>query len=373
MTISIIPVSTKKHLKQFIMLPFSLYKNDPNWVPPLISEQYKFLDPKKNPFFEHSEAQLFLALKDDKVVGRISAHTNTRHNETHKDNIGFFGFYEAIDDRDVATCLFETAENWLKKKGKNGMRGPMNFSLNDECGTLIDGFNTPPFVMMTHNKDYYPPTFDSLGLQKAMDVFAYYVDKKTIPERLEKFAEMVQKRYKFTVRCLSADKKEMKKDLETVMKIYTEAWKDNWGFVPMSEKEFEHIVAELLPIAERKLVFIAEVNGKPAGFSVALPNYNVILKKMNGHLFPTGILKALYYKNKINAVRVLTMGVIKEYHLKGIDSVMIYHSFKNGFELGYHIAELSWVLETNKEMNNLAERLDAEKYKKYRLYEKMFV
>ncbi|MDD3050769.1 MAG: GNAT family N-acetyltransferase [Candidatus Cloacimonetes bacterium] len=371
MAIEIIAVNNSKLLKEFIMLPFELYKNNANWVAPLISEQKKFFNPEKNPFYEHSEAQLFIAYHNNKPVGRISAHTNTRHNSTFNDKLGFFGFFECIDDKEVAHSLLNKAAEWNLSKGRDSMRGPMNFSLHNECGTLIDGFDTPPFVMMTHNHAYYPKLLDSYGLHKAMDIFAYMVAPEKTPERLEKFVQMVQKRYNYTVRCLSKNKNEMKKDLQTVMKLYGEAWKNNWGAVEMSDKEFDSIVEELLPIADRNLVFIAEVDGKPVGFSVALPNYNIVLKKMKGRLFPLGLFKALYYKNKIDAVRVITLGVIKEYQKKGIESVMIYHTFKNGYNSGYNRAEISWILEDNVEMNNLANRLDANLYKKYRIYDKI--
>ena len=372
MSVEIIEVKNNKELKKFIKLPFDLYKNDQNWVPPLIGEQKKHLSPKHNPFFEHSKAALFLAYKNNKVVGRISAHTNEQHNKIKKDNLGFFGFFESIDDEEVAQKLFKKTVEWNKKQGKDSIRGPMNFSMHDECGLLIEGFDSPPFIMMTHNHPYYKKLYEKFGLSKIKDFYAYFIKQDSIPKRLEKFVKLIKKRYNYTVRTLSKNKKDLRKDIKTVLEIYSEAWKDNWGFVKMTEAEFKATVDELLPIVDKDLIFIAEVDGKPAGFSVAVPNYNFVLKKMKGHVNPWTIAKAFYYKNKISAVRVITMGVIKEYQKKGIESVMIYNTFKNGLSKGINQAELSWVLEDNVEMNNLAKKINSEIYKKYRLYEADF-
>ena len=196
----IVPVSTQKELRKFIKLPFQLYKDDPYWVAPLLMDQKKFFNPKKNPYFKHSEVQLFLALQNDKVVGRISAHTNTLHNKTHKDKVGFFGFYESINDQEVANALFEVALNWLKVKGFDTMRGPMNFSVNDECALLIDPFDSSPMVLMTYNFSYYKSLFEKAGLKKAMDIYAYHIKVQKPPERLAKLAAKIEKRGNFTIR-----------------------------------------------------------------------------------------------------------------------------------------------------------------------------
>lgn len=365
----IIPVTTKQQLKQFILLPFSLYKNDPNWVAPLISDQVKFFDPEKNPYYEHSQVQLFIAIIKGKVVGRISAHTNTQHNKFHKDKIGFFGFFECINDQEVANGLLAKAKEWNREHGMEIMRGPMSFSTNDEVGLLVKGFDTPPFVMMPHNHPYYLTLLEDAGFVKAMDLNAWYNDIKEMPEKLRRIAQVVEKKSNFTIRTL--DKKNLKRDIETVFTIYQKAWERNWGFVPMTKEEFDHTVATLLPIADPELIFIAEVDGQPAGFSVALPDYNVILKKFKGRITLPGIFWMLYYTKffpkKLARVRVITMGVIKEYQSRGIDVMFYYHSFINGHAKGLYKSEYSWVLETNTMMNRIAEDLQAHVHKIYRI------
>lgn len=367
--IEIVAVSTPKQLKSFIMLPFELYKHDPCWVAPLIMDQMKFFNPAKNPYYLHSEVQLFLALEGGKVVGRISAHTNTRHELEHNEKIGFFGFYESIDSVPVARALFDAAAKWNRDKGYPAMRGPLNFSVNQEAGLLIDGFNTPPMVMMRHDLPYYQKLFEACGMKKTMDLYAYLSERTEMPERIDRVADAIQKRTGVHIRHLSLNKKEMKKDIETVFRIYTEAWQYNWGNVPMTPEEFDALVAELLPLADPELVFIAEMNGEPAGFSLALPNYNEVLKVMHGRVNPITLIKALRAKKRISSARVITMGVIREFQGHGIDTLFYYHSYKNGLPKGYFKSEFSWVLENNTMMIRVAEMLDAIPYKTYRLYD----
>ncbi|MCB5271441.1 MAG: GNAT family N-acetyltransferase [Candidatus Cloacimonetes bacterium] len=368
--IKIIAVDSKKLLKSFIMLPFELYKNDPNWVAPLIMDQYNFFNPQKNPYYEHSEVQLYLAMEDGKVLGRISAHTNTQHQKEHNEDIGFFGFFDSVDRVDVAKALFKAAGDWNKKRGFASMRGPTNFSVNQEIGLLIDGFDTPPMVMMRHDHPYYQKLYEACGLEKAMDLYAYLSERTEMPERIERLAAAIEKRSGVTIRSLSKNKKELQKDIETVFEIYTKAWEYNWGNVPMTKAEFDHIVAELLPLADPDLIFIAEKDGHPAGFSLALPNYNEVLKVMNGHVNPITMIKALLAKRKIHSARVITMGIIKEYQGRGIDTLLYYYAYKNGLPKGIFRGEFSWVLENNTMMIRVAQMLDAIPYKTYRLYDK---
>ncbi len=369
----IVPVTTQKELNKFIKLPFQLYKDDPYWVAPLLMDQKKFFNPKKNPYFKHSEVQLFLALQNDKVVGRISAHTNTLHNKTHKDKVGFFGFYESINNQEVANALFDEAMNWLKAKGFDTMRGPMNFSVNDECALLIDPFDSSPMVLMTYNFSYYKSLFEKAGLKKAMDIYAYHIKVQKPPERLVKLAAKIETRGNFTIRCLTTkNRKKLKEDVAMIFHIYEEAWKDNWGYVPTTEKEFDLVVDNILPILRPEFVFIAEIDGKAVGFSVTLPDYNFILKKIKGRLLPFGWLKFLKYKNKIPGLRVPIMGVLDKYKNRGIDVSFYYHSFKTAYEHKnpYTDAEFSWVLETNKMMNRISKSLMASIYKTYRIFDK---
>ncbi len=369
----IVPVLSKKDLMKFIKLPFTLYKNDPYWVAPLIMDQKKLFDPKKNPYFEHSEVQLFLAYKDNKLAGRISAHTNTLHNKTHNDKVGFFGFFESIDDREVADALFDAAYNWLKDKGFDTMRGPMNLSVNDECSLLVGPFDSSPVVMMTYNPQYYVSLYENAGMKKAMDLYAYHVDVKKPPERLARLVNKIEKRGHFTIRTLSANnKKKLKEDIAKIFHIYEKAWEDNWGYVPMSATEFDLLVDNLMPIVRPEFIYIAEINGEAVGFSVTLPDYNFILKKIKGKLLPFGWLKFLIYKNKIPGLRVPIMGVLDKYKNRGIDVVFYYRSFKTAYEHKnpYTYGELSWVLETNSMMNKISRSVSAELYKTYRIYDK---
>ncbi|MCB5286523.1 MAG: GNAT family N-acetyltransferase [Candidatus Cloacimonetes bacterium] len=368
--LSIVPVDSKKLLSRFIMLPFGLYKDDPNWVAPLIMDQYAFFNPQKNPYYEHSKVQLFLAIEDDKVLGRISAQSNTQHQKEHNEDIGFFGFFDSVDRIDLAQALFQAAGDWNKKQGFASMRGPMNFSVNQEIGLLIDGFDTPPMVMMRHDHPYYQKLYEACGLTKTMDLYAYLSERSEMPERIERLAAAIEKRSGVSIRSLSKNKKELQKDIETVFEIYTKAWEYNWGNVPMTKAEFDHTVAELLPLADPELIFIAEKDGHPAGFSLALPDYNQVLKVMNGHVNPLTMIKALIAKKKINSARVITMGIIKEYQGRGIDTLLYYYAYKNGLPKGIFRGEFSWVLENNTMMIRVAQMLDAIPYKTYRLYDK---
>jgi len=365
----LVKVSSKKEIKEFVKFVFHLYEDDPYWVAPLIQEQIDFFNPDKNPYYKHSQVQLFLVKDGSRIVGRISAHTNKQHNSFHQDHVGFFSFFECINNQDVAHILFEGASEWLREHGCNSIRGPFNFSTNEECGMLIDGFKSSPFVMMTHHMSYYGELLEKEGFGKAKDLYAWLLQSDVMPEFLTKIGEaIIAKEPSFSVRSL--DKKNLKQEIETVFTIYQKAWEKNWGFVPMIRDEFDHLVKSLLPIVIPELVFIAEVEGKPAGFSVALPDYNQILKRMKGRIFPTGVFKALYYKNKIHSLRVITMGVISEYQNRGIDSLFYYHTWKTGLQKGYNTGEFSWVLEDNMKMNKIAKHLGAHVHKTYRIYEK---
>jgi len=371
--IKIKKIKKKSDIKRFVRLPFSLYRDDPCWVPPLISDQVKFFQPTKNPYFDHSEVQLFLAERDDQLVGRITAHTNKQHNVFHEDRVGFFGFFEAIDDPEVARLLFDRASDWLRERRCDTIRGPMNLSVNDECGLLVKGFSTPPFIMMPHNHTYYEKLILDQGFNKSKDLYAYHMVSDKMSERLQRFADLIARKEEIRIRSLSSKRRELKSDLETIFTLYRSAWERNWGFVPMTNKEFDHLVASLLPVVDPDLVFIAFYREKPVGFSVGLPDYNIILRKMNGRILPFGLFKMLYYKNKIRRLRVLVMELLKEYQRKGIDGLFYYHTMKNGQEKGYNEGEFSWVLEDNIEMNNVAQKLGAEVHKVYRIFDKRLV
>ncbi len=368
--IRIFKAKKRRDLKRFVTFPFSLYRGNDCWTPPLISDQMKFFRPAKNPYYDHSEVQPFLAERDGQIVGRLTAHTNKQHNVYHKDKTGFFGFFECIDDPEVSSLLFGKAADWLAQRGCDIMRGPLNLSVNDECGLLVDGFSTPSFIMMPYNHSYYQELISGYGFTKARDLYAYHLSANAISGRLQRFADIIARKEDIVVSSLSKEKKKLKSELETIFSLYRGAWETNWGFVPLTGKEYDHIVKTMLPVVDPDLVFIAYYQGTPVGFSVALPDYNVILRKMQGRVLPFGVFKALYHKNRLSRLRVLLMGLLKEYQRKGIDGLFYYHTMKNGLAKGYNEGEFSWVLEDNTEMNNVARKLGAEVHKTYRIFDR---
>ena len=366
--IQIQKVEGKKALRDFIKLPWAIYGDDSHWIPPLIQERKDYLNPQKNPFYQHAEVQLFLAFQGGKPVGRIAALINHNHNSFHKEKTGFFGFWEVQPQYSIAQELLEQARSWLKGKGMERMRGPMNFSTNDECGLLIDGFGLSPMIMMPYNPPYYREFLEKFGLRKAKDLYAYLMDhSQQPPERMRKVAKRVQKKEGLQIRQVNL--KRFAEEVQLIKQIYNQAWSKNWGFVPMTDEEFDHLANDLRRLVVPELVLIAEVNGEPAGFSMALPDYNQALKKVNGRLFPLGLFKLLWWAKKIDAIRVLTMGVVHKYQRRGIDLIFYLETFDRGVEKGYKRGELSWILEDNLLMNRALEDLGAKVYKKYRIYE----
>ncbi|MBX7045172.1 MAG: N-acetyltransferase [Ignavibacteria bacterium] len=371
--IKIRKVENDSDKNQFINLPWKIYKDYPNWVPPLKFDVKNNLNPNKNPFFNHAKVELYLAEVEGRLVGRIAAIVNDNHNNFYKDKVGFFGFFECINDTRVSRALFDKAYEFLKSHGMDTMRGPVNPSTNDECGLLVDSFNSPPVMLMTYNPEYYIKLFEDYGLAKAKDLLALYIPKEVINntkkmEQLERISNMVMKRENIKIR--NVDLKDFDNEVQRVREVYNNAWQDNWGFVPMTEDEFKYIAKTLKAVVDKDFVVFAEVEGKTIGFSLALPDFNQVLKHLNGSLFPFGLFKLLYYKNKIDLLRVIIMGVNKEYHKKGIDAVFYQDVIKAGNRKGYKGAEISWVLEDNLAMKQTAEKLGAHVYKTYRIYDK---
>jgi GNAT superfamily N-acetyltransferase len=361
-------VKTKKDLNRFIKLPWTIYKGNQYWVPPLIMDMKKILSRDKNPFFKHSESEYFLALRRGDVVGRIAALVNDNHNEFHKEKTGFFGFFECIEDQDVANALFQNAADWIRSRGMDTMRGPMNPSTNDTIGFLVDAFDSGPVVMMTYNPPYYLGLAEDFGCKKSMDVYAYWFNAADpLPEKLLRVAERVQKKAGLEFR--SINMKDFWGEVDKIHQVYNDAWSYNWGFVPMTDEEFHHLAKDLKPTVDPDLAFIAEFDGKPVGFCLTLPDYNQALKRINGRLFPFGLPKLLYYSRKIDQVRVITMGVIKEYQKRGIDALFYLETYRRGVAKGYKAGEFSWVLENNVMMNRTAELMGAKIYKTYRIYD----
>lgn len=363
-------VTDKKTLSEFIRFPWDVYKGDPNWVPPLVSEM-KFVLGGKNPFFRHAEAAYFLARNNGDVVGRIAAIIDRNHINIHNEQAGFFGFFECLPDPAVADGLLSAASRWLKDRDIEIMRGPMNPSANDECGFLLEGFDSPPMIMMTYTPPYYLDYMERCGMTKAKDLYAYISVIKNVSAagRLEKLASGLKARVPGLI-IRPANMKQFNKELTAVKDIYNSAWSHNWGFVPMTDEEIDSMAKRLKPLIVAELLIMAEVNGNPAGFFMAVPDYNQALSKVNGRLGLVGIMKFLWYSRKISDIRVLTMGVKEEYRRKGIEGLLYLESFKAAMKKGYERAEMSWVLEDNTLMQKGCELMGGKLYKKYRLYEK---
>jgi hypothetical protein len=362
-------VASGKDLRDFIRLPWRIYQGDPYWVPPLLLDMRTILSKKKNPFFRHSEADMFLAVKDGEVVGRIAAILNNNHNSFHQEKTGFFGFFESIADQEVADTLFSTAKSWVKARGMTHFRGPVNFSTNDSCGLLYHGFDSSPVILMTYNPRYYLELFDRAGLKVTKLLYAYRMTKTSpMPERFVQFAKKALQDPSIRIRSLNM--KNFPDEVKTIGSIYEDAWEKNWGFVPMTPEELAHLAKDLKAGVDPDLVHIAEVDGETAGFSLVLPDFNEILKHVNGRLFPFGIFKLLMNKNKIKGVRVIGLGVRQKFQKKrSLAPGFYYKTYKTGIEKGYSVGEFSWILEDNVLMNRAIEGMGAKLYKKYAIYE----
>jgi hypothetical protein len=365
-----IELGNRRQLRKFIKLPWTIYQDDPHWVPPLIFDQRQFFTPGKNLYLSHSKAQLFMAFRGEEPVGRISAHENKQHSQVHKDGAGFFGFFECVNDQPVANALFDAAASWLRGRGLETIRGPMSFSVNHEVGLLIDPFDEPPFIRMTYNPPYYAGLIEGYGLQKIQDLYAYAMfESEGFPKRLRDIAGFVLEDPKLVVRTM--DVKDFKNERDRIKKIYTEAWSENWGAVPLTEEEFDHIVGEFKLIYDRDLSFIAEYDGEPAGLSLVLPDMNQALKKAGGRLFPLGLLKILWHRRKISSWRMPVLGVLKKHRMRGIEAVFCCRTYDAAKQKkNYRKCELSWILESNTAANSLLQKMGARRSKTYRIYEK---
>jgi len=366
------PVRTKQDLRRFIAFPYRLHRGDPMWVAPLRMDIATLLSRTKNPFFEHAEAEYFLAERDGRVVGRIAAIKNDAHGAFHPEetHVGFFGFFECVDEQSVADALFAEAAKWLRARGFSVMRGPASFSTNDECGLLVDGFDTPPAIMNPHNPRYYVGLVERAGFAKVMDLVCYEGQDETgPPQRLIDAARKLAARSGITLRTL--DMKRFDEEVEKVKQVYNAAWEKNWGFIPMTDAELNHLAKQLKPVVVPELVVFAEKQGQLIGMAISLPDFNVALKhNPSGRLLPFGLLKILYYKNKIHRLRTLTLGVLPAYRRSGADALMYEHTWRVGTGLGIHWGEASWLLETNAAIRNPMEKMGFRLYKTLRMYDK---
>jgi len=364
------PVETGADMRRFFELPKRLYADDPCYVEPIRSELKKQFSRKKNPFFEHADIQCFLAYRDSRPVGRITAIENRLYNEYHNERSGFFGFFECADDAGASGGLFRAAEQWIKDRGLHIVIGPMSFSTNDMSpGVLIRGFEYPPYIDMSHALPYYAGLIEGSGYKKAVDVLAFKIPiHQELDPRIVRLAERVRTRRNVTVRYF--DEKRFDEEVQIMRDIYNSAWSGNWGFVPITDAEFDEAAKSFNRVRIKELALIAEVDGKPAAFSLVLPNINEALIHMKGRLFPFGIFKFLYWQKKIKGLRLLILGIKPEHRKRGIDVMLYYHNMTEGMKLGYTEGELSWVLETNTPVINAARLVKGEEYKRYRIYQK---
>ena len=366
--IEIVSVTAKRDWKAFVHFPYTHYKDYPNWVPHLIMDQKTLLNPKKHPFYKHAKVQLFLAKAENRVVGRIAAIVDNNHIETHQEQVGFFGFFETIDDEAVSFALLHAALNWLKAQGMEAMRGPVNPSMNEECGLLVDAFDEPPRLLMTYNPPYYADHIERFGLKKVMDLYAYHIDgHEPPPEKLVRVAERVKARNDLVMR--QVDMKHYDREVQDIWKVYNQAWSRNWGFVPWTWEEFQHLGKDMKTALVPDMALIVEKEGEPIAFAVSLPDMNRALIKTNGRLFPLGLFKLLYHSKKIDWCRIVILGVVKDHQGLGIDAMLYLETWKNATRRGYYHGEMSWILENNEMMNRAACMLGGKVYKTYRMYQ----
>ncbi|RKI02830.1 N-acetyltransferase [Corallococcus sp. AB030] len=371
--VQVTPVRGAADRTAFIRLPYSLYRDDPNWVPPLEMERRDFLDPKKNPFFDYAEVELFLARRGQDVVGRVAAIKNPRHMEFHGTKEGFFGLFECVNDAGVARGLLDAASAWLKARGIDSVLGPANFSSNQDWGLLVEGYESPPALMMPYNPTYYAGLLETCGFTKAKDLFAFELSASTPPpEKVARIAEKIRQREGVTVRAVNL--KDFPAEVARIKQIYNAAWEKNWGFIPFTDREFEHMAKEMKAIVRPELVLIAEVKGEPVAFSMTLPDANEAFKAANGRLttfgLPIGLVKLVLASRKLKRLRLLTLGIKEGYRRRGLDAILYLDTLRNAKELGYTGGEISWTLEDNHLVNRAIESMGGQRSKTYRVFQR---
>ncbi|MBK9750147.1 MAG: N-acetyltransferase [Anaerolineae bacterium] len=378
MTVTIRRVDTPADLKRIIEFPYELYANDPNWVPQLLSMQRDKFSKTKNPSWEYMHGDYFLAFRGDRLVGTIAAYINDRHNEFHDERAGWFGAFEVYDDAEAAQALLDTAARWVKDAGYPLIRGPQTFTTHEETGLLVDGF-TRPVLLYPYNPPYYAGFIEAAGYKAVMDTYGFYmsaakVKEVGLDERLERVTKAIMKRGKITVRPI--DSKNIKADFQLFKDIYNVAWDKNWGFVPMTPRELDALVASLGQFLDHKLAFFAYVDGEPAGFILAIPDFNQVLQKVAPNPRTPeviSLLKALYHwklKPSMDWVRVPLLGVKAEFRSKGVDAVLYHYVLQAALKGPYAHSDSGWILATNETMVSIAKNFGSEIYKTFRYYEK---
>ncbi|MEO5651104.1 MAG: hypothetical protein ABIR03_14435 [Ginsengibacter sp.] len=371
--INILPVTEKRMLRKFIDFPHALYKDDKNYVPELFIAQRDLLTPGKHPFHEHSTIKMFLAIEGNVIKGRIASILNNKSNDFNKSNDGFFGFFDCIDDEQVALKLFGAASDWLRLQKVTKIIGPVNPSTNDPCGLLIEGFDKPPVVMTPYNKPYYLHLIEAAGLTKNTDLLAYFLETKTTDQRTLRLHEaLIQRLAQNHIIIRPINMSDFKNEAKKLREVYNAAWDKNLGFVPMTDKEFDYLAKDLKMILDPKFCLIAEKEGKIVGFALAIADINQILIKIKrGRLLPTGLLRLLLGKRKVNVVRVLALGVIDGYKRLGIEACFYASIIERAAKKNIVGGEASWILEDNFLMNKGIQSMNGKVYKKYRLFEKV--
>jgi GNAT superfamily N-acetyltransferase len=371
--IKVAQVASRVDRDAFIKFPWEIYRDDPAWVPPLLLERREFLDRKKHPFFEHGDAALFLARSNGKIVGRIMASDDPNYNAYHRSNVGCFGLFDCVNDSAVAAALFEAAANWLRAKGRDEVMGPIDYSTNYVCGLLVEGFEFPPTLLTAHNPPYYAALIEGLGFGKAMDFYAWwFAEPARAATRLRRLAASLKKRQPASIR--QGNLKNFRTEAGRLREIYNDAWKENWGFVPFTEKEFEFMAKELKQLVVPEFTLIAEVGDEPVGFILCVPDINVAFKKINGRLtscgIPIGLAKLLYYKSRLRTARLIALGVKPKYRRGGIAEMLVLRIIEDAMIKRGFIGELSMTLENNHLINRFLTAIGAEKYKTYRIYQR---
>jgi hypothetical protein len=373
MTIEIRQHVPGKELDDFLRVPALLFKGDPAWVPPLDLMVREQLTPSKNPFFAHSQVSLFTARRDGKLVGRISAQIDGEHQKRYGDGVGFFGFFDTIDDVEVAKALLARAHEWLKARGMRAMRGPLSLSINEEVGVLIEGFDTPPMIMMPHHTRYQSKLIEAAGLQKAKDFYAWRYRVTDLPPRARKAHEQITSLPEVKLR--TADRSRMDEEIKNMLEIQDDAWRDNWGHVSLTAAEGKAISEALKLLVDKELAVFADIDGQTAGMAIALPNLNEVIADLDGKLLPLGWAKLLYRLkvSKPKTARLCLLGIRKQYRTvkryMALSLAMVAEIQMRGRALGVEWGELSWTLEDNTPVNLLIRSVKGEIYKKYRLYE----
>ncbi len=373
MSVEVEPVASRGDLREFIELPFRLHANEEQWIPPVRIERRLFLSPRFNAFFKHGEAQLFLARRDGRVVGRISAQIDTAFNDFHDNAWGMFGFLELEDDPEAARALFDAAADWLRERGRDRMVGPMDFTMNDESGVLIEGFEREPMVRQAWHPPYYQRLCEDAGLDKAVDAFMWQLHisgRENVMPIIWDLAEQLEPKHGIRIRKMS--RLHLRRDLDAFAEIYNEAWSRNWGFVPYAKDDLDAYAQELQLVYDRDWFMIAEdAEGKTVGMAITVPDVNQVLKRMDGRLLPLGWWRYLRKKRTIDRCRVGFLGVKPAYQHTGVAAGLYAEHFEMADTTRVKWGEMGWILETNKAMNRAMKAMGGTIVKKYRVYERM--